>query len=858
MRRNSLFLNQTPVRWIAAAAFFLCASGLFAARIGLVDLDHKPDFEASLVATLSSDPDMELVERSSMAKLVDEKRLMDLISGSKLRQLGGLLNADGLLIIETIPVRNSKPRRTIRLVSTKTGVCIFADLVPDIRPGDADLNGWLEWLKRKIQSSGYNLGAGSDAAIPVSLLNIRATTDSPGNREMERAVSRLLEQALSNDPGLILLERRALRDVAFEHSLDASDVLPLAGGTSIIDGSFQQSGDELEMNIRLRKMEDHDTRLLKFKTSTDLSVAINEIHSEVRHALGTVAEEYPAQLEAEEFLSEAKWALRTGLFTACLEAADAAEALGFKKPEVFSLRVDAICQALDKNIPDEGRSVNQERDLIDTALVSLESHTRITGKANINLVCMAIDRASAFLAARDKESAPGYEDLRAELRKLSGMQVDGDQMPISMALAAKHAATWARDFHELLAFYKKLLASHHKWLSSLLGHFPRSQDEALGVRFQGDPAAASAWENLMEDLLNDPKFRCRILFLQSRDLGTKRGQDNYRKFLKDLRQNASELASTGDLSTLLEVHSHSDSICQRERAELLIGLLENLPEYEHGLIGLAFRTKAPEDLWPHLAKAFTVYRTRFSGKDLPPNERINRTQRLSDLSRAILLQNPGAPLAPETTGLVVSKLWHPFDWAPMDVRSFLYGNGNILVRPDGVWLNSSTSYLKGTVLQVTLPTFEVHKHSLRGYELASSGTDILLKISEPDGADSRVIRYDPGSGVSKSIPLPESGNLITLGTRVFCFAKSQMWEITPDASAKLVFSARRRPAETPLDDRQISFSRIVLFHGFQGKPLISLFGEGSIRKFGDGWETVQKIQWPAVSSFGEESIVVSP
>lgn len=841
-----------------AAAFSLCTSGLFAARIGLVDLDQKSDFEASLVATLSSDPDMELVERSSMAKLVDEKRLLDLVSGSKLRQLGGLLNADGLLIIETIPVRNSKPRRTIRLVSTKTGVCIFADLVPDIRPGDADFNGWLDWLKRRIQFSGHHLGAAADAAIPVSLLNIRATTDSPGNREMERAMSRLLEQALSSDPGLILLERRALRDVAFEHSLDASDVLPLAGGTSIIDGSFQQSGDGLEVTIRLRKMEDHDARLLKFKTSTDLSVAIKEIHLEIRRALGTVKEEYPSHVEAEEFLSEAKWALRAGLFSACLEAADAAEALGLDKPEVFSLRVDAVYQALDKNISGGDRSVKQERDLIDTALASLESHTRLTGKSNLKLLCMVLDRASAFLADRDKENAPGYENLRAELRKLSGMQADGDQMPISMTLSAKHAATWAQDFHELLAFYKKLLASHHKWLSGLLGHFPRSRDEALGVRFQGEPEAVSAWNNLMEELLNDPKVRCRILFLQSRDLGSKSGQDDYRKFLEDLRRNATELAATGDLGILLEVHSHSDSICQRERAELMIALLENLPDYEPRLSLLALRTKVPEDLWPDLAKAFTSYRTRFSGKDLPAKDRINREQRLSDLSRSILLQNPGAPLSLETKGLVVSKLWHPFDWAPPDVQSFLYGNGNILVRPDGVWLNSSKSYLQGTVLQVTLPTFEVRKHSIQGYELASSGDNILLKTSEPYGADSRVIRYDPRTGVSKSLPLPESGDLVTLGTRVFCFAKSQMWEISPDSSARLVFSARRRPAETPLDDRKISFAPVALFYGFQYKPLISVFGEGAIREFEGKWESVQKIHWPSVSTFGEESVVVSP
>lgn len=843
--------------WLGIFLGLIPISGAFAARIGLVDLDHKPDFEASLVAALSSDPDMEIVERSSMAKLVDEKRLMSLASGSQLRQLGGLLNADGLLVIETIPVRGSKPRRTIRLVSSKTGVCIFAELVPDIRPGDADYNSWLEWLKRRIQSFGHHLGAGAGATIPVSLLNIRATTDSPGNREMERAISRLLEQALSNDPGLILLERRALRDVAFEHSLDASDVLPLAGGTSIIDGSFQQSGDGLEVTIRLRKMEDHDARLLKLNTSTDLSVAIKEIHSEIRRALGTVAEEYPAHVEAEEFLSEAKWALRTGLFTACLEAADAAEALGFNKPEVYSLRVDAVHQALDKNIPAGGRSVIQERDLIDTALASLENHTRITGKANIKLVCMAVDRASAFLAARDKESAPGYEDLRAELRKLSGMQADGDQMPISMALSAKHAATWAQDLHELLAFYKKLLMSHHKWITSLLGHFPRSRNEALGVRFQGDLAAASAWDNLMEELLNDPKSRCRILFLQSRDLGTKSGQDNYRKFLEDLRRNATELASTGDLSILLEVDSHSDSIFQRERAKLLIGLLEDSSVYENRLSSLAFHTKVPEDLWPGLAKAFASYQTRFSGNDLLAKDRINRAQRLSELSRAILLQNPGVPLAPETKGLVVSKLWHPFDWAPPDVQSFLYGDGNILVRPDGVWLNSSW-YLKGIVMQVNLPSFEARKHSLRGYALASSGTDILLKVSEPDGVNPRVVRYNPRTGVSKSTPLPESGDLMTLGTRVFCFAKSRMWEIAPDAQAKLIFSSRRRPAETPLDDRKISFTRIALFHGFQYKPLILVFGEGNIREFGGGWESVQKIQWPAVSSFGEESVVVSP
>ncbi|MBN8709168.1 MAG: hypothetical protein J0I10_07290 [Verrucomicrobia bacterium] len=87
--------------FLALILLFIAVASSPAHRLAILPSHGHEDLEPLLVAALSSAPDLQLVERSQIDSIIREKRLEEFSSDpSKLRQMGELLGADSLLFME--------------------------------------------------------------------------------------------------------------------------------------------------------------------------------------------------------------------------------------------------------------------------------------------------------------------------------------------------------------------------------------------------------------------------------------------------------------------------------------------------------------------------------------------------------------------------------------------------------------------------------------------------------------------------------------------------------------------------------------------------------------------------------------
>jgi len=92
-----------------------------APRIAVITDANSGDLASIIVADLSSNPAVALVERDDMAKIGDELKLQQL-AGDNAVSLGRMLGADGLLFVKKQPAGFQ-----VRLTAVGLGYAVFDD-----------------------------------------------------------------------------------------------------------------------------------------------------------------------------------------------------------------------------------------------------------------------------------------------------------------------------------------------------------------------------------------------------------------------------------------------------------------------------------------------------------------------------------------------------------------------------------------------------------------------------------------------------------------------------------------------------------------------------------------------------------
>jgi Ca2+-binding EF-hand superfamily protein len=302
-----------------------------------------------LTAELSKDQNLALLERDQIAKVLREQTL-DLSHGGKnLVQVGQILGADGLLILQNAPKgAGGEPSFFVRLVAVKPGVVLAVEEHPVSiinRPEwPAEFAGHMKALLPKLSVLPKD-------AIPISIVNLRSAVSSDEGKETERELKPLTILRLTQEKQFFVLERQQLQQLAGEKDLQQDDS-PFWNGSYLLDGVADQNGyskDTITLNARLTPPKGGRPIPIEITASrTNLVELANQLALKIDEALKITssAPAWSGAEEARQYLDEARWALKWKIYSEAQSAAESAWALGKMDLECALVRVNSYVQEI--------------------------------------------------------------------------------------------------------------------------------------------------------------------------------------------------------------------------------------------------------------------------------------------------------------------------------------------------------------------------------------------------------------------------------------------------------------------------------------------------------------------------------
>jgi len=668
-------------------------------RVAIVADHDSSDFSALIVADLSQEQGVSLVEREEMAKIGDELKLQQLV-GTNPVSLGKLLGADGLLFLG-----KTKDGFQIRFTAVGLGYALFDDPLPVA--ATTDLPHLAQSLAQRIEDYSPKLKVKPDAAIPISVLNIRADSSSADSAALERKLSLLLESRLSALPQYIVLERRHASALHFEDNLSLSTALPLQGAY-LVDGSFHASAQDkvsLTVDLRLRTPGNQQNQIKIEGSLKDLPGLAEQMTDALQKAIGTPANSAPwqPQNEAREYLLEGIWGSQHGASADALEALDSAELLGETAPDLLAVRISALCanvagserilmgdattpddphpeariEMLMRAIADEAR---YEQEGMEAKLILLD-HRGFAQTASLNFRMMIDRTASSLLAMLDGTHDPHADEVRSALCSFAHYDPLHGQMPEDFDTALRHADDWSISADEEVAYYRNFRAPNNiAWfvLESQL------DPESFCARFIPDPdQRRSVFFKFLNDLADNPGTKAIGLLELAKWTAPPQQADACRAFYDELWTERESLLQTKQLCFLLgaafEIEKSRDiSVADPQLIALLRYTLQHLDRFD-GLLPRAwhpelFPEKDAPGLWSDL-KALG---------DKPQD--INTPMAFSAMRRSYVDRFGDPDAAGSPPPLEVNRFWYPKDMTGL----FKIEATPLEIASDGVWISGVT------------------------------------------------------------------------------------------------------------------------------------------------------------------------
>jgi len=307
-------------------------------RLAILPSPGNEDLESLLVVSISSSPDLELVERKRIDTLVREKRLEEFSSDpSKVRQLGELLGADSILFVE---------RHGNSLISRLVAVgpaLVVDEQISQIPIKDAP--GWAKYTASHLQTALKSLPSQPRSALLLSVLGIRSPIGGKEARRQELECTALIENALSSLGGVFVLERARLQDSDFEKQISQSASTPYWTSAWLLDGSLTGPDDALTFEGRLQQTNGQSVQTFRVEAGSPAQLA-HSVAAAVAEKLRTTHSEIrPQGEEAAMFQEEAEWAHRWRDYSHAERAAAASWALGNRSDSLAFLRaINAVDQ----------------------------------------------------------------------------------------------------------------------------------------------------------------------------------------------------------------------------------------------------------------------------------------------------------------------------------------------------------------------------------------------------------------------------------------------------------------------------------------------------------------------------------
>ena len=333
--------------WFALLALLVATAGELPAqthsapvRLALIAGDTTAVTAADLLTVeLSKQAGLQLLERAEIERVCREQRLS--AANADRLKLGELLNADGLVVLETAR-EGTNQILSARLVAVRPGV-VLAQVRVSWPVTDAPQ--WARWLASDFAPFYPKLSVLLKDAIPISVLNLHSALRTTPDQSLEKELTVLLIHRLTREREVFVLERQHLARALFEKELAPGEESPFWTGRFLLDGVLDKAGfDPNKLTLQARLVAPAGGAATPMEVAgprTNLVPIVEALVAQVLAALhrnpGT--NEWRPLEEAGQYYTEAEWALRWGLKAEAQAASESAWALGQRTREVAALRI---------------------------------------------------------------------------------------------------------------------------------------------------------------------------------------------------------------------------------------------------------------------------------------------------------------------------------------------------------------------------------------------------------------------------------------------------------------------------------------------------------------------------------------
>jgi len=299
-----------------------------------------------LTANLSAVPDLQLLERAEIDKIYREQALS---AGNRdLLRLGQILGADGLLLLEIVK-EGGDSFLAVRLVAVKPGVVLTGERFHWPLASAVD---WARGVSDHLRPLIPKLNVSRTDAVPISILNLRSSVQTGAGLELERQLTLLMAERLSREPRLFVVERRAMQLLTRENEWKGLDDSSFWTGSYLLEGTIDPEGysaEKMTISARLKPPDGGAVVPITINCArTNLADAVNQLAERTLAGLNIKGADsaWNASAEAVQYLAEAKWAYRWGLYAQARDASESAWALGEPTRELAVLRIRSYAESV--------------------------------------------------------------------------------------------------------------------------------------------------------------------------------------------------------------------------------------------------------------------------------------------------------------------------------------------------------------------------------------------------------------------------------------------------------------------------------------------------------------------------------
>ena len=227
-----IFLSVLTTACLAGSRIAIVSGSRSERMAHLVDLT---------IARLADDPQLELLERDAIGKVLNEQKLTlaGLVDSQQAIIVGKLLNVDLFAVIETSGEQDSIPG--VVVFDARTGVRYCDESLPTAQ---ADLEQVVAKIASVIRMADHKQHGEQNRVKKVGFMSVR-NADLPRSSDgLCDAIALLIERGLPRSPDLAVLERRRLSRVNDERNLAPGDVpADLHAALVMIDLQFSRGKD---------------------------------------------------------------------------------------------------------------------------------------------------------------------------------------------------------------------------------------------------------------------------------------------------------------------------------------------------------------------------------------------------------------------------------------------------------------------------------------------------------------------------------------------------------------------------------------------------------------------------------------